>query len=219
MEVQLPFHMKVKVACWSSPCQLLICPPPTQDQQRWSPFHAKVEVDCWSSLHWLDSLYIDCWPLYIDCWPPLYIDCWYIDCWPSLHWLSICPPPPLPGSTEAIAFSCKSESWLLILMHQSLICPLLPPKINRGDCLFMWKWKLDCWSSLHWLSIDLKRGRKGTLFCSVSWVDFHNNKAWCHEMLQHQRLQGVSLSTSLYELLSLSFNSLYSPVFYWAGPY
>ena len=116
------------------------CQPP-HNQQRWLPFHVKVKVDYWSSLHWshwlltlstlnVDPLYIDCW--YIDCWSslhglltlstltvdPLYIDCWYIDCWPSLHWLlNPTPPhPPCPPEwTEAITFSWKSESWLLIL--------------------------------------------------------------------------------------------------------
>ena len=83
-----------------------------------------------------------------------------------------------PGSTEAIAFSHKSESWLLIL-SVSIVNP--PPRINRGNHLFMRKWKLTfdllhinhrsipaqdqqrwlpfhakvkvhCWSSLHWSS-------------------------------------------------------------------
>ena len=74
---------------------------------------------------------------------------------------------PLPPSTEAIAFSCKSESWLLIL-SMSIVdtCPIstevitfwcesagwllilcddhqsTPFRINRGNHLFMQKWKL-----------------------------------------------------------------------------
>ena len=37
-----------------------------------------------------------------------------------------------PESTEAIIFSCESESSLLIL-STSIVNP---PQINRGDCLF-----------------------------------------------------------------------------------
>ena len=47
-----PFHMKVKVYCWSSQQQLLILPPPQDQHMRWSPFHTKVKIACWSSLHW-----------------------------------------------------------------------------------------------------------------------------------------------------------------------
>ena len=55
---------------------------------------------------------------------PLFVNCWSAP----------------PGSTEAIAFSCESESWLLILFVglQSNL-----PRINRGDHLFMWKLTVD----------------------------------------------------------------------------
>ena len=43
-------------------------------------------------------------------------------------------PYPLPGSTEAIAFSCESKSWLLILSEAIID----PPWISRGDHLFTW---------------------------------------------------------------------------------
>ena len=112
-------------------------------------------IDCWPSLHWLLILYIDCWPS-LHC--TLTVDPLYIDCWSSLHSVSICPPPP--GSTEAltfsheklsvdplhidhrspqdqqrvIAFSCESESWVLIL--STSIPP--PPTINTKTTLAKW---------------------------------------------------------------------------------
>ena len=53
-------------------------------------------------------------------------------------------PSPSP-STEAITFSCKSESWLLIL-STSIIDP--PQGFNSADCLYV-----DCWSSQRQLPI------------------------------------------------------------------
>ena len=74
-------------------------------------------------------------------------------CWLPLHQLSITSTLiiDLPHrSTEAIAFSHESESWLLILYEA-----IVDPRINRGDHLFMQKWKFtvdplwgDCWSLL-----------------------------------------------------------------------
>ena len=80
-------------------------PPPPPNQQRWLPFHAKVKVDCWSS-----------------------------PCRSLTH---------PPGSTEAIAFSCESESWLLIL--SALI---VDPPSQDQQC-----WSPLCWSPLCRLSI------------------------------------------------------------------
>ena len=138
-------------------CQSLICPP--QDQQRQSPFHVKVKVDCWSSLcqsliprinrgnhlfMWKWKLTVD--PLFVNHQSPQDQKRWSpfhkkvkVDCWSSLHQLLI-----LPGSTEAITFSHENESWLLILS----LSIIDPPRINRGDCLFMSR---VCWSSLCWL--------------------------------------------------------------------
>ena len=45
-----------------------------------------------------------------------------------------------PRSTKVITLSSKSESWLLILSIS--IVDLPPPRINKGDHLFTWKWKL-----------------------------------------------------------------------------
>ena len=139
---RLPFQAKVKVDCWSSPWRLSIlpplpppkinrgdhlfmqkwkltvdplhddcqsCPPPTptpKDQQRWSSFHAKVKVDCWPS-PW--QLLIP--PSTVNRGNPPFHAKVKVDCWPS-PWQSSIPPPQ---STEAIAFSCKSEIWQLIL--------------------------------------------------------------------------------------------------------
>ena len=96
---------------WLLILSVSIINPPAQDQQRWSPFHMKVKVDCWSS----------------PC------------------QLSTCPP----GSTETIAFSNKSESWLLIL-STSIIDP--PTQDQQRWLPFHMKVTVDCWSSPRWSS-------------------------------------------------------------------
>ena len=66
--------------------------PPPQDQKRQSPFH----VQRWS-------------PFHVQRQSPFHMEV-KVDCWSSLCQLLI-----PPGSTEVIAFSCRGESWLLIL--------------------------------------------------------------------------------------------------------
>ena len=93
------------INCQSPQHWSLICPT---DQQRQLPFHMKVKVDFWSSMRQLliprinrgDHLFMQKWKFTVD---PLWGDCW-----------SLLPTPP-PGSTEVIAFSYESESWLFIL--------------------------------------------------------------------------------------------------------
>ena len=80
----LPFHVKVKVECSSSPCQSLI---PPKDQQRWLPFHAKVKVECWSSPHRLSIP-----PQDQQCWSPLW-------CWSLIRPGLTVDRPPLQIST------------------------------------------------------------------------------------------------------------------------
>ena len=149
----------MQVDCWSSLHWLLTLCTLTVDlaplinrgnclsTQKWKLTVDPLYIDCWPSLHWLltlpiltvDTLTVD--PLYINCWPSLHwvltlstlsVDPLYIDCWSSLHWLSI-----PPGSTEAITFSRKSESWLLIL-STSIVNP---PQDQQ------------CWLPLCWLLI------------------------------------------------------------------
>ena len=93
------------ILCWSS-----ICSPP-QDPQRWSPFMKSERwmlilslLICLPKINTGDHLFMQKWVYY----------------WSSL--LIIDLPP---GSTEVIAFSCKGESWLLILS-------LSPPKSTEA---------------------------------------------------------------------------------------
>ena len=145
-----PFHAKVD--CWSSPCWLLIgstefiafshveviafdlwrvdplfmCKGNCLDHpHRWSPFH----MQRWLPFHMQRQL-----PFHAK-----------VDCWSSLCQFSVSPPHPHPESTEAITFSCAEvitfshKSWLLVLSAAIHHCP---PRINRGNCLFKWRWKL-----------------------------------------------------------------------------
>ena len=106
---------------------------PLQDQQRWLPFHVKVEVDCWPSPHWpltLSTLTVD--PLHIDHQSaPKDQQRWF------------------PFHTKV-----KVDCWSSLC--QSLTP--LPPRINRGNHLFMWKWKLhvDPLHIDHWSPQDQK---------------------------------------------------------------
>ena len=119
----------MKVDCWSSLCQLAITPAP-QDQQRQSPFH--VKIDCWSSLCQLsitprinrgNCLFM--WKLTVD---PLYVNCWSPQ-----------------DKQRQLPFHAKVDCW-------SSLCQLsITPRINRDNCLFMWKLTVDplyvnCWS-------------------------------------------------------------------------
>ena len=122
------------------------------DQQRWLPFHTKVKVDCWSSLCQLlthptrinrsDCLSMWKWNFTVD---PLCVDC----------------QSALPlGSIEAIAFPCKSESWLLIL--SVLIIDHSPlPQDQQRQLPFHVKVKGNCWSSLCQLLIPPRINNRG----------------------------------------------------------
>ena len=108
---------------------------PPKDQQRWSHFMQKWKLT-------VDPLHIDHQsPPRINRGNRLFNAKVKVDCWSSQHQSSI-----PPGSTEAIACSCKSESWLLIL--STLIID--PPQDQQRRLPFHAKVKETiaslCWS-------------------------------------------------------------------------
>ena len=114
--------------------------------------------DCLFTRKW--KLTVD--PLCVDHWPPppnpprinrgncLFMWKWKLTV-DHLHVNHQPSPPPPPRSTEAITFSHKSESWLLIL-SVSIVNP--PPDQHSVDHLCVDHLCADCWSPLSRLSID-----------------------------------------------------------------
>ena len=131
-EAIIPFHTKVKVDCWSSLCQSLICLPGS------TVLITSMSI---ASTSIIDYLYVDHWSAptgstvltasaliasmsIIDC---LYIDLPLQD---QQHWL---PPQWSPLHWSPITSMSTID----------------PPRVNSVDCLY-----IDHWLPLHWLSID-----------------------------------------------------------------